>query len=156
MMRISACYAVFLSMVFPLCLHGQSIQQSVIGSAGGEFNKANASVSWTIGEVMTETYVHSNAILTQGFHQGNLIINRTEEESLPDLTLKAYPNPVVDILLIESPVVGLKYRIIDVNGKVISNGIFDTVHEEMDFSNLPPGMYFLSVDQKIVYKITKQ
>jgi len=51
-----------------LCF-AQSIHREVIASSGDHFVGANASISWTLGEIATETLTDGNYILTQGFHQ---------------------------------------------------------------------------------------
>jgi hypothetical protein len=55
--------------IIPGLLTGQSISPSVIASAGNYYEGTTASVSWTLGEIATETYTSGNVILTQGFQQ---------------------------------------------------------------------------------------
>ncbi|MBN2173918.1 MAG: hypothetical protein JW731_07295 [Bacteroidales bacterium] len=47
----------------------QSIERQVIASSGDYFEGANISLSWTLGEIATETFTGGNLILTQGFQQ---------------------------------------------------------------------------------------
>lgn len=47
----------------------QSIDREVISSSGDYFEGPNSSVSWTLGEIATETLTDGNYILTQGFQQ---------------------------------------------------------------------------------------
>jgi len=47
----------------------QSIERDVISSSGDCFEEGNISLSWTLGEIATETYNSVNIILTQGFQQ---------------------------------------------------------------------------------------
>ncbi len=55
----------------------QSIERSVVASSGDYFEGAGISLSWTLGEIATETYSNGSIILTQGFQQ-------------PDITLRIY------------------------------------------------------------------
>ena len=55
--------------IIPGLLTGQSISPSVIASAGNYHEGTTASLSWTLGEIATETYTAGNVILTQGFQQ---------------------------------------------------------------------------------------
>lgn len=55
-------------------LHAQSFSQEVIGSAGMFTASANGSMTWTIGEVMIETYSSTDNFFTQGFHQPDIIV----------------------------------------------------------------------------------
>lgn len=63
----------FLWLIFSFCLlkasSAQSLSQEVIGSAGGFNMIGEVHLSWTLGEVMVETYSKNNLYLTQGFHQ---------------------------------------------------------------------------------------
>ena len=51
-----------------LC-YSQSIERDVVAGSGDYFEGANASLSWTLGEIATETFSAGNIILTQGFQQ---------------------------------------------------------------------------------------
>jgi hypothetical protein len=135
---------------------GQNIDRDIVSAAGDHYESNNASVSWTLGEVATESYTTTTNTLNQGFHQGNLFISSIEDELDLDVILKAYPNPVMDILIVETQDRGLKYQIINMNGEVLSNGIFTSEKEEVDFTKLPNGVYFLSVSGNKTHKIIKQ
>lgn len=50
-------------------LSGQSNPHDVFGAAGQQNENTAAQLSWTIGEGVIQTIVHSNFALTQGFHQ---------------------------------------------------------------------------------------
>ena len=56
-----------------LCF-SQSIERDVVASSGDYFEGANVSLSWTLGEIATETYTAGNIILTQGFQQSYGIV----------------------------------------------------------------------------------
>ncbi|OQX82230.1 MAG: hypothetical protein B6D64_00925 [Bacteroidetes bacterium 4484_276] len=50
-------------------LYGQSVSPEVIATSGGYFENAEISLSWTLGETVTETFSSGNVTLTQGFQQ---------------------------------------------------------------------------------------
>ncbi|MCD4736625.1 MAG: hypothetical protein K8R53_11320 [Bacteroidales bacterium] len=50
-------------------LFSQSIERDVVASSGDYYETAVGSVSWTLGELATETFTSPNNILTQGFQQ---------------------------------------------------------------------------------------
>lgn len=52
----------------------QSISRDVIGSAGATATSPGMSMDWTIGEVTIETTSGSNHMLTQGFHQPDMLV----------------------------------------------------------------------------------
>ena len=51
----------------------QQLSSSVVSSAGGQFEKSNGSLDWTLGEIMTETYQKTVGFFTQGFQQPSVI-----------------------------------------------------------------------------------
>lgn len=53
----------------PFLITAQSVSPEVISSSGDYFEGPNASLSWTLGEIATETFTSGNIILTQGFQQ---------------------------------------------------------------------------------------
>ncbi|MEZ5082109.1 MAG: hypothetical protein R2750_01450 [Bacteroidales bacterium] len=55
--------------IFPVLIYAQSVSPEVISSAGDYYEGTNVSLSWTLGEIATETYTNGNVILTQGFQQ---------------------------------------------------------------------------------------
>lgn len=59
----------FIFVIFPILIYSQSVSPEVISSAGDYYEGANVSLSWTLGEIATETYSNGNVILTQGFQQ---------------------------------------------------------------------------------------
>lgn len=66
----------FISILFAFTnqnIKAQSFAREVIGSAGTFATSSYGSMEWTMGEVMTETYVNSGYAFTQGFHQPNML-----------------------------------------------------------------------------------
>ncbi|MBN1340491.1 MAG: hypothetical protein JXA03_14270 [Bacteroidales bacterium] len=59
----------FLSFLIYGFSHAQSIERDVVASSGDYFENGGISLSWTLGELATETYMAGNIILTQGFQQ---------------------------------------------------------------------------------------
>lgn len=91
---------ILLVMLLPIILHSQEIERSVIAAAGGfmQGDSQSPSISWTLGETMTETFTSSALILTQGFQQGNLSETDINTPSLDFGSIAVYPNPVSDNL----------------------------------------------------------
>jgi hypothetical protein len=50
-------------------IYSQSLIPHVVTPAGGYFESGTTSVSWTLGEPLTEAFTNNNRILTQGFQQ---------------------------------------------------------------------------------------
>ncbi|NOX47177.1 MAG: hypothetical protein GXO89_09395 [Chlorobi bacterium] len=56
-------------MLISLTISAQSVSPEVVASAGDYYENGNLSISWTLGEIATETYSNGGIILTQGFQQ---------------------------------------------------------------------------------------
>lgn len=149
-------YFLLFFLAISVTAYSQELPQQVIGSAGDQHTNASASVSWTVGELATATLSSSSVTLSQGFQQGNLTVNTLVDQDMLDFNLKAYPNPVIDILLLETDDKQQKYQVINMQGEVVLNGNITAVLQEIDFTNLPQGVYLLSVDQKQTHKIIKK
>ncbi len=55
-------------------LFAQTLERTVIGSSGTTLNSANASLDFTIGELVVTTSSNGTIILNQGFHQEEIIL----------------------------------------------------------------------------------
>ena len=149
-------YLFLFLLLISVTAYSQDTPQQLIGSAGDQYNNASASVSWTVGETVTATLTNSSVHLTQGFQQGNLTVSSLVEQDMLDFSLKVYPNPVIDILILETDEKQHIYQVINMQGELVLNGNITAVLQEIDFTNLPPGVYLLSVDQKQTHKIIKK
>lgn len=146
-----------------LCFSKVTLQaQSVIATTGGYGENAGAKVTWTIGEIITET-IGTDPILTQGFNQSNLTVTLIKELTIPDLTLMVYPNPARDWILIntsENIPGNLRIIMIDPAGKLIKEQTLSGTGSELFVGGLPPSTYFLKVYCKkteiAVFKIIKK
>ncbi len=145
-----------LILMFSLKLSAQDSLRSVIASAGDHWENDEIQISWTLGEVAVETWATDNLTLSQGFQQGNLFVTTMVDDQHLGFLIKAYPNPVKDILFVESQAPGFSYRIIDANGRIISHGKASSTIEELDFSHLAPGTYFIRVGKRSTHKIIKK
>jgi len=65
-MRTKRIFFILIALAF---LSFQTKAQQVIAAAGGYYEGENISLSWTLGEPVTETFSAGGAILTQGFQQ---------------------------------------------------------------------------------------
>ncbi len=140
----------------------QSVSPEVIASGGDHFTTPTAQVSWTLGEVVTETFVAGSSQLTQGFHQTNLTITALDDVDL-DIHVKIYPNPTASLVTIEFPDSPDVYQLelTDINGRTLSLKKEVIQRSELDMSRLAAGTYFLRIlttDQEAIqtYQIIKQ
>jgi hypothetical protein len=154
---------VFLS----LATQAQSLTPQVIASAGNYFDNGTVSLSWTLGEPAIETYTSGSNILTQGFHQPELLTVGIATVLPRNTFMNIYPNPTLhnvtfDLKYFDNAVINID--IINNLGQVVSSQNIDVKKEQLsshvlNMSHLASGMYQIRVTDKgqLVnnYKINK-
>ena len=70
--------------------------------------------------------------------------------------ISIHPNPVKNKLTISGLHAGEKILIIDLQGNVLLGEIAKTASIELDLTSLKTGVYFVSVEGRIVQKILKK
>jgi len=158
----------------PNGVYSQSISPEVYPSSGNYYTGTNATLSWTLGESVIETFSGTNAILTQGFQQSLYTITSIEETPDNNYQISVYPNPATDLINInvypvKSPLFNgvqsvekssLKVELIDLQGKRLYYQNINSNNNTVDLKQFPGSIYFLKVytnDNKLLksYKITK-
>lgn len=161
------CFLSAIVIFIGLITRAQSLTPQVIASAGDYFEDSNFSVSWTLGEPMTETYLTTNIILTQGFHQPELLTVGIPTVLPYNTYMNLYPNPTMQHVTFD-----LKYGnnasinidVINNFGQVISSQKIsvqkDQLHSQViNLSEFASGMYQIRISEngQIVnsYKVSK-
>ena len=136
----------------------------MIATAGDHFSTSSAQLSWTLGEPVSETFSgEGTTILTQGFHQTDLMITALADFSA-DFKVSVYPNPTAEWLNVEAPDAPAAFglELFDVTGKPLQFLPAEPQSERrtVDLSGLTPGMYLLRLrteDRKTIktFKIFK-
>lgn len=106
--------------VLPMFGMAQSISPEVIASAGEHYDNGTTQLSWTLGEVVIDTYDNRTNVLTQGFHQTQLTVTSIEE-TLSNVRLNMYPNPTSELLNIElgNNESDIELKLFDMGGKLV-------------------------------------
>jgi len=137
---------IFLSASF---VNAQSLERTAIGSAGLAVQNGTAGLSFTTGEVAT----NSANLLTQGFQQPN-ILNNVGTLKLSEMSKKAniFPNPTVDILNIKSNlgkagINTLSYQVFDAYGKVVLKGEIASNGSSINVTQLATASYVLMLSR---------
>lgn len=115
-------------------------EQRIIGAAGEFTQAAGNTVSWTIGEVVIETFQVTANHLTQGFHQSDLYVVSIEDYG--DLDIQVYPNPARESVNISSDV-ETQMSVYNSQGKLIEVRDINDNLTTMDVSHLSRGTYML-------------
>jgi hypothetical protein len=146
------------------------LAQQVISTSGDHSGNGTAQLSWAIGEPVISTLSSGSNILTQGMHQGKLLIDAVEELILPGFEISAFPNPaseVVNLKVAYLPTTRpdiqrkeISYQLFDMNGKALAEKRIESTETVIRMNGYAPSTYFLKVriDKKSVktFKITKQ
>jgi len=128
----------------------QVLAPEVMASAGGNFSNSQASLSWTLGEPITNTVTSNNYYLTQGFQQpapiAVTVLPQTPKGALSAAAVNVYPNPVTSSVYIQrnggEP---LLIQLMDMNGKEILNRTLSPSENQLDLGSYAAGAYLLKV-----------
>ena len=113
----------FLLFLFIILYCPGLLGQQVVATAGGTLENSYGSISYTIVETVAQTLSKNDKILTQGFHQTNLVVSALIELKDLGYTISAFPNPTTDFvkLKISKEIVnGMQYLLFDLTGRLVS------------------------------------
>ncbi|MCF6183568.1 MAG: T9SS type A sorting domain-containing protein [Bacteroidales bacterium] len=135
--------------------------QEIVTSGGDFFKNSSISVSWTLGETITETISDGTNILTQGFQQSRLSATEIFSVNSDSYAINLFPNPAENIINIKvNTPDNLQYQFLDINGRILKEATITNVNTEIKVNNLPVSVYFLKIynNNRIIktYKIIKQ
>ena len=152
-------YIVFVAVLAFSYGRAQSLQPFVVASQGDYFTSAGGSISWTLGEIMGETYTSTNNMLTQGFQQPQDQATGIQELK-GDIAVSVFPNPFSSALTISSEAGKGQLRLYDMLGKQLDSWVVTQGNTEIFLGDLPNGMYiavFTNTETLAVrsFKITK-
>lgn len=129
----------------------QSIDREVIASVGGKAKVGKFQLTWTAGELATESFTLTHQ-LDQGFQQTFDIAQEpsnfssvSQRKSLKqNIQVKAYPNPCMDYLMLNALDMGETVRldIVNAQGQLIWNGTV-SAKQRINTTEWLPGAYFL-------------
>jgi hypothetical protein len=129
-------------------LKAQSVMPQVVSSSGGSGQNAQGSLDWTIGETVTTTVTDGTSTLTQGFQQPTLLIATAQKENNLTGSLLVYPNPTADFVMVKfdaNKEQQVSFKIFDVAGKLVHEGIATTANPKIPFQGLASGQYSVSL-----------
>ncbi len=130
-----------------------SAQEAVI-SSGNVHQNTLGSISWSLGETITQTFSAGDYTLTQGFQQGDLSVTAIYEKTGIGIDISAYPNPTSSELFVEfeSAASGqYSYRLIDEKGNLLEKGKIINAKQRIAFENRHAGLYLLQIHEKSIH-----
>lgn len=134
----------------------------LISTSGSTHRNNNIEISWSVGELLTESIINGDVTLSQGFHQTSISITEIYYRTDNRLCFNVYPNPTNDFIHLrvdEPEKIHFQYKIYDTNGRYLQTGSLNENGFSVDIKHLAVGVYFLIVynQQKILssFKIEK-
>ena len=139
-----------------------SYGQTSVVTSGGFVSNNSGSISYSIGQVAYQSVSNTSGSVSQGVQHAFEISTLSLEENKFNFTLNAFPNPTTENLNLR---VGnykqekLAYKLIDLEGKVISEASMLSEETTIDMKQLPVATYVVEVHnegKKVhVFKIIK-
>ena len=137
--------------------------QQVIATSGYFAQTGSGTLSYTLGELVIDTYTKNNTTLTQGFQQPKIVVTAINEISGLDFSITAFPNPtsnMVKLKIEKGNSEKTDYVLYDIGGKALLKGRLENGEADISFEPFLPAMYVLKIhiDGKEVktFKIIKQ
>ena len=122
--------------------------QSSVNVSGGSVSNTSGSISYSIGQVAYQSVSNTSGSVSQGVQHAFEISTLSLNENKFNFTLNAFPNPTTENLNLR---VGnykqekLAYKLIDLEGKVISEASMLSEETTIDMKQLPVATYFVEV-----------
>ncbi len=143
----------FIFFVIGLLLLGAIDLQAQINSntvsAGGVSTGTGGTITYSIGQVDDIRATGTGGTILQGVQQPfEIFVVSGVEETGIGLVASVFPNPTANILtlsIINSNLQQIKYKLFDVNGKLLSEQNINEEQTSVEMTGYASGSYFLSV-----------
>lgn len=139
----------FLLLGFFLIFTASAFAQNSVNASGGNTSSSSGNISFSIGQVFSETISNGTNSVSQGVHQP-FEISTLGVDHNPNISLemRIYPNPTTSTVFLKTGKQALQnadYQIFDVSGKLISKGKLLQTETAIDLSKNASGTYILIV-----------
>jgi hypothetical protein len=137
--------------------------QQVVSTAGSTLSNANSSLTYTLGEPVSNTISNASISLTQGFIQPNVITTILRQNEDWTELISVYPNPATEYLKLKVDTEvfsGLYFFLYDMSGKIYFQIDITEKITDVPIQKLVEGAYILVVMngdlELIAFKIIKK
>ncbi len=119
------------------------VSRDVLGAAGNELSNSTLQMSFTVGEVFTQT-LENTEIHTLGFQQPDRWF--TSVNDLEENAFQLFPNPAsAEITIQTTSKEAFTYEIRDLVGRAVLQGKTGYSGLRLDISDLPEGKYLFNM-----------
>jgi len=132
--------------------------QEVASSSGDYQETSNGSLSWTIGEPITETATNGN-VLTQGLQQSGITVTNITEINT-NINVSIFPNPTNEFVkIVSSEDRDYRVNLYNLDGKLLLKERSDNTKIKINMTPYASGIYLLKITNNTeinTYQIIKQ
>jgi len=126
------------------------LAQECVNASHGNALGSGGSLSYSIGQVVYQTYTGTSGSIAEGVQQPYEIsvITGIEEANGINLSFSAFPNPTTHYLSLsvdKFEISNLSYQLYDVQGNLLQNEKISSTQTRVSLSNYIPATYFLKV-----------
>jgi hypothetical protein len=137
-----------------------SAQENVL-SAGNESESSNGKVTYSVGLIHFKEATGTGGSSSTGTQIPYEVSEVLKVEAFKNLVTKVFPNPTDNFLNIHlNSVENLEYQLIDLSGRNVISGKFNTLESKIELTSLETSIYILNIlkDNSIItsYKISKK
>lgn len=142
-------YLIAIGLIISTARVGLAQELQAVGSGGAFHQNTQGSISWSLGEVATQTLKAGDYIITQGFQQSKLTLTSVYQRQGYNKLIIAYPNPTNDFINLKTDghTQNLYYRVYDINGRIVKSGEFKSNPTLVSFRDLDAAIYFIRIIQ---------
>lgn len=137
--------------------------QNSVNSGGGTALSSMGFVGFSVGQPFFVSQISATGAVYPGVQQGYEISTEDGLDLYPSVSVKAYPNPVTDYLVLSFSsfdLYGVKVILTDSKGVFLRLSEIVEAESRIDMSSLSAGVYFLKVlkDNRVLktFKILKK
>jgi|WetSurSiteA1Bulk_404760.scaffolds.fasta_scaffold20871_2 hypothetical protein len=126
----------------------QTNSPAVIITSGTHTAGEDASLSWTIGESLIESFGKEDLLLLQGFQEVEDFTAAIPDDSFDDAGVLVFPTKtpdVVHVVISGSYTETLKGEFIDMSGRLVLHVRLDALHNEINLADFSYGIYLLRI-----------
>lgn len=126
--------------------------QTSVNSSGGTAKGNGGLVSYSVGQLVYTTHSGTNGLIAQGIQQPYEIsvIKGINNFSGIGLIAMAYPNPMIDYLILEIKTLklsNLSFALYDMHGQLLQSKRIANKKTSIYMGNCPAAAYFLKITQ---------
>ncbi len=138
--------------------------QESINTAGKEISSSSGTISYSVGQVVSDTHSTTAGTINEGVQQpSEMILSTIETIEASYNWITTYPNPTNEKITLEirkEKLDKFRFQLYDIKGNVLENKAIKNKQTKIMMNNLLSGTYLLKViqnNQKIVtFKIIKK